>query len=49
MSILAEILAHKQAEIAALDVRVLRRAAQQSPSPRDFLSAIKRRRAAPLL
>jgi indole-3-glycerol phosphate synthase len=43
MSILAEIIAHKQKEIAALDVLVLRRAAESAPAPRDFLSAIKRR------
>ncbi len=47
MSILAEIIAHKQMEIAALDVSALRRAAEQSPTPRDFLSAIKRRRFSP--
>jgi indole-3-glycerol phosphate synthase len=44
MSILAEIIAHKQTEIAALDAIALRRAAESSPSPRDFLAAIKRRR-----
>ncbi len=44
MSILAEIIAHKQTEIAALDALALRRAAEQSPAPRDFLSAIKRHR-----
>jgi indole-3-glycerol phosphate synthase len=44
MSILAEIIAHKQTEIAALDAVALRRAADQSPAPRDFLDAIKRRR-----
>ncbi|HET7143785.1 MAG TPA: indole-3-glycerol phosphate synthase TrpC [Anaerolineales bacterium] len=43
MSILAEIIAHKQTEIAALDALVLRRAAESSPAPRDFLAAIKRR------
>jgi len=42
--ILEKILAHKQTEIAALDAKSLRRAAEQSPTPRDFLSAIKRRR-----
>ena len=47
MSILAEIIAHKQTETAALDAVTLRRAAEQSPAPRDFLSAIKRRRFAP--
>lgn len=44
MSILAEIIAHKQTEIAVLDALALRRAAEQSPAPRDFLAAIKRRR-----
>lgn len=47
MSILAEIIAHKQTEIAALDAPTLRRAAESAPAPRDFLSAIKRRRFAP--
>jgi len=49
MSVLAEIIAHKRTEIAALDARSLRRAAEQSPTPRDFLAAIKRRRNSPLL
>jgi indole-3-glycerol phosphate synthase len=40
MSILAEIIEHKKTEIAALDARSLRRAAESSPAPRDFLSAI---------
>src|SRR5215212_10056191 len=40
MSILAEIIAHKQMEIAALDAQSLRRAAESSPAPRDFLSAL---------
>lgn len=40
MSILAEIIAHKRMEIAALDARSLRRAAEDSPMPRDFLSAV---------
>ncbi len=44
MSILAKIIEQKKLEIAALDVPALRRAAEQSPAPRDFLSAIKRRR-----
>jgi indole-3-glycerol phosphate synthase len=44
MSILAEIIAHKQTEIAALDSATLRTAAESSPTPRDFLTAIKRRR-----
>jgi indole-3-glycerol phosphate synthase len=42
MSILAEIIAHKQTEIAALDSRALRRAAEGAPAPRDFLAAITR-------
>lgn len=40
MSILAEIIAHKQVEIAALNAQALRRAAESSPAPRDFLSAL---------
>ena len=40
MSILAEIIAHKQTEIAALDAVAIRRAAESSPAPRDFLAAI---------
>ncbi len=40
MSILAQIIAHKKMEIAALDVITLRRAADSSPAPRDFLAAI---------
>jgi indole-3-glycerol phosphate synthase len=44
MSILAEIIAHKQTQIAALDAQAIRHAAAQSPAPRDFLAAIKRRR-----
>ena len=43
MSILAKIIEQKKLEIAALDVAALRRLAQTSPAPRDFLSAIKRR------
>lgn len=42
MSILAEIIAHKRTEIAALDARALRRAAESSPIPRDFLPALTR-------
>src|ERR1700690_1868985 len=41
--VLEEILAHKKTEIAALDAHALRSAAEQSPKPRDFLSAIARR------
>jgi len=44
MNILEKIIAQKYLEIAALDAVTLRRAAEQSPAPRDFLSAIKRRR-----
>ncbi|HSL46734.1 MAG TPA: indole-3-glycerol phosphate synthase TrpC [Anaerolineales bacterium] len=40
MSILAEIIDHKRIEIAALDGRSLRRAAEASPAPRDFLAAL---------
>jgi indole-3-glycerol phosphate synthase len=43
-NILAKIIEQKKLEIAALDVQALHRAAEQSPAPRDFLSAIKRRR-----
>lgn len=47
MSILAKIIEQKKVEIAALDVITLRRAAESSPAPRDFLSAIQRRRFSP--
>jgi indole-3-glycerol phosphate synthase len=47
MNILEKIVAQKKLEIAALDASTLRRAAEQSPTPRDFLSAITRRRFAP--
>ncbi len=43
-SILEKIIEHKKAEIAALDAQALRRAADSSPVPRNFLSVIKRRR-----
>jgi len=43
-NILKKILAQKKLEIAALDAQALRRAAEQSPTPRDFLAAIQRRR-----
>ncbi|MBK8419563.1 indole-3-glycerol phosphate synthase TrpC [Candidatus Villigracilis saccharophilus] len=43
MNILEKIIAQKKLEIAALDAVTLRRAAEQSPAPRDFLAAIKRR------
>jgi len=49
MNILEKIIEHKKMEIAALDALALRRAADSSPTPRDFLSAIKRRRISPLL
>jgi indole-3-glycerol phosphate synthase len=48
-NILEQIIAHKQTEIASLDAQALRRAAESSPAPRDFLSAIRRRRNTPLL
>jgi indole-3-glycerol phosphate synthase len=44
MNILVKIIEHKKMEIAALDAQALRRAADSSPAPRDFLSALKRRR-----
>jgi len=44
MNILEKIIDHKKIEIAALDAPALRRAADSAPAPRDFLSAIKRRR-----
>jgi len=40
MNILEKILAQKQIEIAALDSATLRRAAEDSPAPRDFLAAV---------
>jgi indole-3-glycerol phosphate synthase len=40
MSILNKIIEHKQMEIAALDAGALRRAAEQSPPPRDFLASL---------
>lgn len=43
MSILAEIIVHKKTEIAELDARALRRAAESSPTPRDFQAAISMR------
>jgi indole-3-glycerol phosphate synthase len=43
MSILAEIVAQKRMEIAALDAPALRRAAEIAPVPRDFRSVLKRR------
>jgi len=43
MSILAEIIEHKEVEIVALDARSLRRAAEAAPTPRDFLGALSPR------
>ena len=43
-NILEKILDQKKLEIVALDAVSLRRAAEQSQTPRDFLAAIKRRR-----
>ena len=40
-NILQTILEHKKTEVAALDAVALRRAAEQSPAPRDFLAAVK--------
>ena len=42
-NILETILEHKKTEIAALDPVALRHAAEQRPTPRDFLAAIRRR------
>lgn len=42
-NILAQIIEHKKMEIAALDAPALRRAADSSPTPRDFLAAISPR------
>jgi indole-3-glycerol phosphate synthase len=47
MSLLEKITEHKKLEVGVLDARVLRSAAEQSPAPRDFLFAIKRRRISP--
>ncbi|MBI3166168.1 MAG: indole-3-glycerol phosphate synthase TrpC [Chloroflexi bacterium] len=44
MNILEKIIAQKKLEIAALDAQALRLSAEQSPTPRDFLASIKRRR-----
>ncbi|MBI5953359.1 MAG: indole-3-glycerol phosphate synthase TrpC [Chloroflexi bacterium] len=43
-NILEKILDQKRLEIAALDAQALRYAAEHSPTPRDFLAAIQRRR-----
>jgi indole-3-glycerol phosphate synthase len=40
MNILEKIIEHKKLEIAALDARALHRAADSSPTPRDFLAAL---------
>lgn len=40
MSILAKIIDHKRMEIADLNAQALRRAAESSPVPRDFLAAV---------
>ena len=40
MSILVKIIEQKKIEITALDAQALRRAADSSPAPRDFLSAL---------
>ena len=39
-NILDTIIAHKKTEVAAIDAAALRRAAESSPAPRDFLAAI---------
>jgi indole-3-glycerol phosphate synthase len=44
MNILEKIIEQKKLEIATLDSSALRHAAEQTPTPRDFLAAIKRRR-----
>jgi len=41
-NILEKIITQKELEVAALDAPTLRRAAESSPAPRDFLAAIKR-------
>ncbi len=43
-NILTTILDQKRLEIAALDAPALRRAAESTPAPRDFLAAVSRRR-----
>lgn len=42
-NILVKIIEHKKLEIAALNAQTLRRAADSSPAPRDFLAAISPR------
>ena len=39
-NILEQIIAHKKTEITVLDAQALRRAAESSPVPRDFLSQL---------
>ncbi len=43
-NILAQIIEQKKLEIAALDAQALRLSSEQSPTPRDFLASLKRRR-----
>jgi indole-3-glycerol phosphate synthase len=43
MSILEKIIEQKKLEVAALDTQALRRAAESSPAPRDFLTAVSTR------
>ena len=45
MSILEKIIEHKRMETAALDAPAIRHVADSVPAPRDFISALKRRRA----
>ena len=40
MSILETIIEHKKMEIAALDAKALRRAADSALAPRDFLASL---------
>ncbi|MCZ2128527.1 MAG: indole-3-glycerol phosphate synthase TrpC [Anaerolineales bacterium] len=40
MNILEKIIAQKKLEVATLDAQALRRAAEESPTPRDFLAAL---------
>jgi len=47
-NILDTIIEHKKTEVAALDAVALRRAAEQSPAPRDFLAAVSRRDGLPV-
>jgi len=42
--ILTKIIENKKMEIAALDIQALRRAADSSPAPRDFIASLRRRR-----